>query len=39
VATAQATNAGARYLPEFRESVMEFSPISYATFWSTMYPK
>src|ERR1700679_2106247 len=25
VATAQATNAGARYLPEFRESVMNFS--------------
>jgi hypothetical protein len=32
VATAQATNAGARYLPEFRESVMEFSPIRCANF-------
>jgi hypothetical protein len=32
VATAQATNAGARYLPEFRESVMNFSPIRYANF-------
>jgi hypothetical protein len=26
VATAQATNAGARYLPELRVSVMEFEP-------------
>ena len=28
VATAQATNAGAKYLPELRESVMEFQPCS-----------
>src|SRR5258708_15622542 len=27
VATAQATNAGARYLPELRESVMELQPL------------
>jgi hypothetical protein len=28
VATAQATNAGAKYLPELRVSVMEFKPYS-----------
>jgi hypothetical protein len=32
VATAQATNAGAKYLPEFRESVMNFSPICVLVF-------
>src|SRR5579863_1732070 len=32
LATAQATNAGTRYLPEFRESVMEFQPFLYARF-------
>src|SRR5450432_2469880 len=30
-ATAQATNAGAKYLPELRVSVMEFSPIRCAS--------
>jgi hypothetical protein len=33
VATAQATNAGARYLPEFRGSVMEFQPRSICWFF------
>src|SRR5580698_9847639 len=33
VATAHATNAGARYLPELRESVMEFKPCSLCRFF------
>jgi hypothetical protein len=37
LATAQATNAGAKYLPELRESVMNFSPIYCASFSMLMY--